>query len=253
LLAVVILDQTFWNNPPAGKAPPTNVQVRAAGLKAGRIVPLGAKGVKSSSSRADPSDNQTKNLGILHADLNCAAARTAKYQRRDSLRIKTASASPRWPVPFFTPRVLSAARPVVGPPELPHLPENLFLGDSPLFPQSRVLIVDRSRESRDLLRSFLSRHGAEVIEAPVTERAAMLADHSRPDLIVVDVETQPYGVDSDGATQLAAVAARNDIPIVVLGTLRRSASPLPTDEFVAKPYHYGALIRRIEELLGKRT
>jgi len=113
-----------------------------------------------------------------------------------------------------------------------------------------VLIVDRSRESRDVLRSLLARRGAEVLEAPATGRGAALANDHLPDLIVVDVEAAPYEADSDGAAQLASAAARNDIPIVVLGTMRRSASPLPTDEFVAKPYHYGALIRRIEELLG---
>jgi DNA-binding response OmpR family regulator len=89
-----------------------------------------------------------------------------------------------------------------------------------------------------------------VLEAPATGRGAALANDHLPDLIVVDVEAPPYEADSDGAAQLASAAARNDIPIVVLGTMRRSASPLPTDEFVAKPYHYGALIRRIEELLG---
>src|SRR3712207_7854968 len=46
--------------------------------------------------------------------------------------------------------------------------------------------------------------------------------------------------------------SRNDVPIVVLGTVRRAASPLPTDQFIAKPYHYGSLIRRIEKLLGNR-
>jgi DNA-binding response OmpR family regulator len=89
-----------------------------------------------------------------------------------------------------------------------------------------------------------------VLEAPATDRGAALANDHLPDLIVVDLETQPYEADSDGAAELARTAARNDIPIVVLGTMRRSASPLPTDEFVAKPYHYGALIRRIDELLG---
>jgi DNA-binding response OmpR family regulator len=115
-----------------------------------------------------------------------------------------------------------------------------------------VLIVDRSRESRDVLRSVLAHRGAEVLEAGGYTHGAELAADERPDLIVVDAETKPYEVDGVSAARLAAAAARNACPIVVLGTFRRGASPLPTGEFVAKPYHYGALIRRIEELLGHR-
>jgi hypothetical protein len=38
-------------------------------------------------------------------------------------------------------------------------------------------------------------------------------------------------------------------PIILLGNLRRKQPQIPGSEFVSKPYHYGALIRRIEELL----
>lgn len=118
-----------------------------------------------------------------------------------------------------------------------------------MSPAARVLIVDRSRESRDLLSDLLARRGAEVLQADETDRGAALAAERRPDLIVVDDESSP---SRDSAARLAATAARNACSIVVLGTFRRSASPLPTDQFVAKPYQYGALIRRIEELLGDR-
>jgi len=119
-------------------------------------------------------------------------------------------------------------------------------------PTARVLIVDRSRESRDVLSSLLARNGAKVLEARETSRGAQLAASEQPDLIVVDVEEQ-IGVCEDSAARLIAAAARNDAPIVVLGAFKRSASPLPTAEFVAKPYQYSALIRRIEELLGSRS
>jgi DNA-binding response OmpR family regulator len=121
-----------------------------------------------------------------------------------------------------------------------------------LSPAARVLIVDRSRESRDLLSALLERQGAEVLEARGTERGAQLAATEKPDLIVVDAEANGTHDQEDGAEKLAAAAARNACPIVVLGTFRRSASPFSAGQFVAKPYHYGALIRRIEELLSVR-
>jgi len=121
-----------------------------------------------------------------------------------------------------------------------------------LSPIARVLIVDRSRESRDLLSALLERRGAEVLEARGAERGAQIADSQKPDLIVVDAEAAHGPSGGGSAGKLAAAAARNACPIVVLGTFRRSASPFGAEQFVAKPYHYGALIRRIEELLGGR-
>jgi two-component system, HptB-dependent secretion and biofilm response regulator len=121
-----------------------------------------------------------------------------------------------------------------------------------LSPAARVLIVDRSRESRDLLSALLERQGAEVLAAAGAERGAQLAATEKPDLIVVDAEADSAPAGQDAAERLAAAAARNACPIVVLGTFRRSASPFGAGQFVAKPYHYGALIRRIEELLGSR-
>jgi DNA-binding response OmpR family regulator len=120
-----------------------------------------------------------------------------------------------------------------------------------LSPTARVLIVDRSSESRDVLRSLLARGGAEVLEACRADRGAQMAVAERPDLIVLDDEGLEDLAGAESRARLAAAAARNDVPIVVLGTFRHSASPLPNSEFVAKPYHYGALIRKIEELLGQ--
>ena len=119
-------------------------------------------------------------------------------------------------------------------------------------PTARVLIVDHSCESRDLLRSLLVRGGAEVLEARETAHGLQLTAAERPDLIVIDAEGTNDAED-DSTARLAAAAARNDVPIVVLGTFRRRASAFPTAQFVAKPYHYAALIRRIEGLLGNRA
>jgi DNA-binding response OmpR family regulator len=118
-----------------------------------------------------------------------------------------------------------------------------------LSPCARVLIVDRSGESREVLRSLLVRRGAEVLEAREARQGVDMTERHRPDMVVLDADS-PCWATSDSEAQLAAAAARNDIPIVVLGAIKRGASPLAAAEFVAKPYHYAALIRRIEELLG---
>jgi CheY-like chemotaxis protein len=113
----------------------------------------------------------------------------------------------------------------------------------------RVLIVDQSAESREILRTLLDRLGATTIEARRADQAVQLAREHQPHLIVLDAESD--GSAAGAATDdLRAVASRNDTPIVILGTLRHVREPLPAGQIVAKPYHYGPLIRKIDGLLA---
>lgn len=122
---------------------------------------------------------------------------------------------------------------------------------SPDIPSARVLIVDQSLESREVLRALLERSGAATIEATRFDEAASLAVRERPDLIVVDVDSDT-SANHDATRQLAAAARRTGAPIVVLGKLGRRESPLEGGEYVAKPYHYGSLLRKIEDVLEHR-
>jgi CheY-like chemotaxis protein len=110
-----------------------------------------------------------------------------------------------------------------------------------------VLIVDASSESREVLRLLLERRGARTIEAQGPAEGARLASHMRPDLIVLDAESDR----SDSGTpthELQRVAGRSDTPIVILGKVRQNEL-FPADQIVSKPYHYGQLIRKIDSLL----
>ena len=112
-----------------------------------------------------------------------------------------------------------------------------------------VLIVDASHESREVLRLLLEHRGAKTIEADRPEEAVRLAGRCRPDLIILDAESDesPTG---EPTNDLRQVASRNDTPIVILGKVRQPGGPFPPGEFVAKPYHYGPLIRKIYGLLA---
>jgi DNA-binding response OmpR family regulator len=114
-----------------------------------------------------------------------------------------------------------------------------------------VLIVDASRESRAVLRMLLDRQGTETLETSKVGEASEIAEQEQPDLIVYDAD----GDRSPGnavTRELTLQASRNAIPIVVLGTVRRDSRGLPSRNLVSKPYHYGPLLRKIEELLGSR-
>lgn len=121
-----------------------------------------------------------------------------------------------------------------------------------MSPNTCILIVDASTESREILRTLLQREGAETIEATGAGRASELVRDRQPHVIVYDTENE-LRPSAKAKADLGQAATRSDIPIVVLGTTKRHASPLPTGQFVSKPYHYAPLIRRIEELLGDRA
>jgi DNA-binding response OmpR family regulator len=125
----------------------------------------------------------------------------------------------------------------------------VFVGDSSVINSPRVLIVDRSRESREVLRTILELRGAATLEAERPEQACKLAEAFRPDLIVLDADCD-RSASHEAMNDLRQAADRNDTPIVILGSLPRPNGQLPTGQILSKPYHYGTLIRRIDDLLA---
>ena len=115
---------------------------------------------------------------------------------------------------------------------------------------SCVLIVDRSHESREVLRTALARHGLRVLEANVPGDGLALARLHRPDVIVLDLDV--LQADKPTAGDFADVAENEGGKLIVLG--ENFPADLPFNgKFFAKPYHYGPLILRIEELLRQRS
>ena len=114
--------------------------------------------------------------------------------------------------------------------------------------QRSVLIVDPSEETREVLQTALERRGWRILAAEAAQEGLELARSEQPDLILVDLEADDSAPDVSSApfVEQSRVA---QTPLVLLGTLRRGWQPPPGGEFVSKPYHYGPLIRRIEELL----
>ncbi len=111
-----------------------------------------------------------------------------------------------------------------------------------------VLIVDGSADSRDVLRTALERRGLEIFEAARADEGLILARQHKPSLIVLDLD-----IDARSAENLPLefeqTARGEQTPLVLLGNIRR-----PSDDvckFVAKPYHYAPLIRKIEQLVAQ--
>ncbi|HUY87409.1 MAG TPA: response regulator [Pirellulales bacterium] len=116
-----------------------------------------------------------------------------------------------------------------------------------MLPGRSVLVVDSLEETREVLRSSLERRGVRILAASEPEQGLALARRHRPDLIVLDLECRRG--QARASEELAAASLADETPLVLLGSARRAPASLPSDQFVSKPYHYGPLIRKIEELL----
>ncbi|MBS0210456.1 MAG: hypothetical protein JSS27_16050 [Planctomycetes bacterium] len=114
-----------------------------------------------------------------------------------------------------------------------------------------VLVVDAA-DTGAVLCTALAKRGWRTLCATSSAEALALAERHAPGCIVVDLESADLHHDRVNCEQLARSSER---PLVLLGNLRQAARLAATRgaEFVAKPYHYAPLIRKIEALLAART
>lgn len=111
-----------------------------------------------------------------------------------------------------------------------------------------VLIVDRSAESREVLRTVLASRGVRILEAAGASQGLELCRRHHPEVVVLDLDSAaPHDDEMRRAYQ--SQTAGDDASLVVLGTLRDAAPD--QGRYVPKPYHYAPLIRTIEELLKR--
>jgi two-component system phosphate regulon response regulator PhoB len=116
----------------------------------------------------------------------------------------------------------------------------------PLVQRSSVLIVERSGEIRDVLRTALQRRGFQIYEASRADLGLELARRHQPNLVVIDLDEQPADTE-ELSSEFSQSASDEPTPVIVLGTVRRPIAN--AGQFIAKPYHYQPLISKIEELL----
>jgi DNA-binding response OmpR family regulator len=113
-----------------------------------------------------------------------------------------------------------------------------------------VLIVDSSAETCEVLETALNRRGVRTFTASHAIDGLELGRLHQPDLIVLDLEVDDVNLEQSIPPYWVDFEDRNT-PVILLGTLRRNQTQIRGSEIVRKPYHFGPLIRRIEELLGE--
>ena len=122
---------------------------------------------------------------------------------------------------------------------------------SPEAARSRsVLIVDRSDESREVLRTVLERRGVNIFEARRGAEGLEILQKQRPNVVVVDLEGDQDGSDSLESAYRDA-SASEETSVVMLGRVTAVSASPGGSQVISKPYHYGPLVRTIEQLLER--
>jgi CheY-like chemotaxis protein len=120
---------------------------------------------------------------------------------------------------------------------------------------TKILLVEDSEMSRDMLARRLARRGYEVVIAVDGAQGVTLARTEAPDLILMDMNL-PVLDGSEATRQLRAAPATRSIPIIALTAHamsgdREKALEAGCDDYDTKPIELERLLGKIEVLLKK--
>ena len=121
------------------------------------------------------------------------------------------------------------------------------------LPVPRILIVDDTRENRELVEDLLQDMDCELLMAHDGVTALAVAAHQRPDLILCDV-MMPGLTGYEVVTRLRADPATRHIPVIICSSLddpnsRTHAMSVGADDVLKKPLTRAALLPRVEQWL----
>jgi two-component system KDP operon response regulator KdpE len=119
---------------------------------------------------------------------------------------------------------------------------------------TRVLVVDDDRQLLRALRIALSARGYEVMVAQDAASGLAAAEHTRPDLVIVDLGLP----DLDGVSVVQALRGWSVAPIIVLSARLTEQSKINAldagaDDYVTKPFGMGELLARMRAALRRNT
>ncbi len=110
-----------------------------------------------------------------------------------------------------------------------------------------VLIVDESKETRDVLSTVLERIGVRALTAAVSRRGAAIAREQKPDLVIFDLDSVNDSPE-EALDSFARAGRLGDSSIMVIGSSKFETSSGEND-FISKPYHFAPLLQKIERFL----
>jgi len=119
----------------------------------------------------------------------------------------------------------------------------------------KILVVDDEQNILELLEYNLKKEGFEVLRADTGEKAAMLLERTKPDLILLD--RMLPGIDGlDLLRKIRGADRFSDIPVIMV-TARADeidkiiGLELGADDYVTKPFSVRELVARVKANLRK--
>ena len=118
----------------------------------------------------------------------------------------------------------------------------------------KVLVVDDEEQIRDVLSSFLTKKGYEVVLASNGEEAIKLAERENPHVILLDVKMP--GIDGIETCRILKEDEKTRfIPIVMITAFADrevEAYIEGADDFIVKPFNMVEISFRVESMLRIR-
>src|ERR1700754_3187740 len=117
----------------------------------------------------------------------------------------------------------------------------------------RVLVVDDDADLRQLLSTYLSRHGFDVLLLPSTEQLDAYIDRYSPHLIILDLMMP----GEDGMAACRRLRGRGALTPIVMRTARDETIDrivgleMGADDYLGKPFEPRELLARIEAVLRR--
>ncbi len=123
-----------------------------------------------------------------------------------------------------------------------------------LLKDMHLLVVEDDRDTRELLRIVLQRHGASVIAAPDVSQAISTFNDSRPDVVVADIGLP----GNDGFALIAYVRSIDETPVVAVTAYcnpeaRQQALTAGFNAYLGKPFDPEEVVRTVRTLYDERN
>jgi len=118
-----------------------------------------------------------------------------------------------------------------------------------LVGELKVLIVDPSEDTSEVLRVVLEHHGCRTVVAANFRQSSQLLQVFRPDVVILDEEVDRSTCQGTECTFVSS-ALKSGAKILVLGGLRSAKGfSSGTVAHLQKPYHYQQLLGKINQIM----
>jgi two-component system KDP operon response regulator KdpE len=116
-----------------------------------------------------------------------------------------------------------------------------------------ILVVDDEPQIRRFLRTSLTVHGYDVVEASTGHEALRYVTSGHVDLVVLDLGLP----DVDGLEILQTIRGWSRVPVFVLSVRNREAEKVSAleggaDDYITKPFGMAEFVARVRGTLGRR-